>query len=783
MSVGTKQARLFLRIALVTLAGLLGWLNGLGRADQLIYDRALTLLERPAPQDVLIVTIDDEAIDILGRWPWPRSLHGMLLERLQDARAVGLNIVFSETDANRAEEDQLLANAIRQHGRVVLPIVLNHNQNASRANLPIAPLAEAAAELGYINVDPDDDGVLRHTTWSNGTGSLPWHQFALSMLKAGGEKEKVDALLHELPPGTKTLIPYAGQPGHFKKVSYLQVLKGEIPPSAIKDKYVLVGAWATGLGDIFPSPVSHQVSGISGIEVIANLLHAARQSTIVLTASPWQTALASALPVLLLCLALPKLSPRQAMFYSLMLLALILAGAVLIMYVTDLWIPPGAALLGVAISYPIWSWRSQEAALRYMSHEMEQLRLEYPPLLDSEVRLSKKGLSRSLDHQMDELNYTLAYARDLRRFVDDGLDGIPDVTMVVDTTGSLRYRNQPAVAYFLCLGIRPPRVGQNLLPALEQAFSSPRARDAIKQILPWYGADHQHPLDTNHLSIEVQDRADQDLLFRISHIHTATGAYAGSVLTISNVSAIRQAERQREESLRFISHDMRAPQNSILALVELSQQSQTQSNSNGLNDPSAALPDQTLSRIAHLAKRTLKLVDNFIELNRAESMSIVYQPLDLVAMLHEVSDEFWAAAKARSITLKVCSLEPIAITRGDSPLITRALSNLLDNAIKYSPNNTTIFLRLSLNVNTWDIEVEDEGPGIPANAQAHLFEPFFRTESVRTSDTEGVGLGLAFVQTVARRHGGSITLHSEVGVGSRFTLRLPAMPDDEFLNP
>ena len=83
-----SRLRLLLSITLIALTALLGWLNGLGRIDQLIYDRAISLIQRPAPPDVLIVTIDDDAINAFGRWPWPRSLHAMLLERSPDPPAL-----------------------------------------------------------------------------------------------------------------------------------------------------------------------------------------------------------------------------------------------------------------------------------------------------------------------------------------------------------------------------------------------------------------------------------------------------------------------------------------------------------------------------------------------------------------------------------------------------------------------------------------------------------------------------------------------------------------------
>src|SRR5690606_23840237 len=155
---------------------------------------------------------------------------------------------------------------------------------------------------------------------------------------------------------------------------------------------------------VFPAPVSHRSSGISGVEIMGNLLQSARDGRVLQTAPAWQTALASAIPVLLLCLALPRLSPRQAVLCSAALLVAIIAFAIATLDWIDTWMPPAAALLGVAACCPLWSWRGQEAALRYMAGEMARLRKEYAPVMGEADPLGGR-VSRSLDQHIDELDH------------------------------------------------------------------------------------------------------------------------------------------------------------------------------------------------------------------------------------------------------------------------------------------------------------------------------------------------------------------------------------------
>ncbi|MCW3151177.1 CHASE2 domain-containing protein [Achromobacter spanius] len=761
----TSRSGLWLTVILAALAALLGLLNGLGRVDQILYDRAITMSGRPADPDILIVAIDDASIETLGRWPWRRAIHAALLDRLQGARAVGLDLIFAESDTVNPNDDLLLAQSIQRNGRTVLPIVLDRLNNPSAMSTPIPALAQASASTGIINARVDPDGVVREATLTTRFAGKRYNHLALSMLEVGGQGKAVEQFLQQAGPNGDILIPYTGPAGHMHTVSYLSVLRGELSPEDLRDKYVLVGAWATGLGDAYPTPVSHDLSGMSGVEIIANLMQSARDGVSYHRPPAAWNALLSALPVLLACLALWRLSPKRALLVSAALVTCILLTAWLLLAYASLWFAPTAALVGVALCYPLWSWRSQEAALRYMDHELRRLQREYPPVLN-EARAQLTGPNASLESRVGELQRALERVRNLRRFLADGLDGMPDATLVFDQEGHMQFRNQAAVMYFQRLGMRPPRVGHPATHLLEKTISDDTTRQRVADAL-------RGTLPTNDSSrwtadLEVRDHAGRDLILKCAPIHTAEGNFAGTVATLTDISRIRQAERQREETLRFISHDMRAPQSSILALVEMKQESGTQDGQG-----------ETLARIATLANRTLHLVDDFVHLTRAESMTISAVELDLGSLLQDGVDEFWASAHKRGITLGLRMPLPVAYTRGDQTLLMRALCNLIDNAIKYSPPQTRVECGLEQAQNFWRVTIRDQGQGIAESDLARLFEPFSRVGVETRNDVGGAGLGLAFVRTVAERHGGTVEVRSEIGVGSAFSLCLPVALDAE----
>src|SRR5690606_29950207 len=117
--------------------------------------------------------------------------------------------------------------------------------------------------------------------------------------------------------------------------------------------------------------------------------------------------------------------------------------------------------------------------------------------------------------------------------------------LVVDHTGRLQFRNRPAVMYFLNLSIRPPRTGSALAPVLEKAFEDAPTRQLISAALRTRAEPTGAPTAQERVNVEVRDRAGQDLLIRCAPFRTARGAHAGLVVTLSDISAIRQAERQR----------------------------------------------------------------------------------------------------------------------------------------------------------------------------------------------------------------------------------------------
>jgi len=203
------------------------------RFDRLLYDLGLAQAPRSAAADIVIVAIDDASVAAIGRWPWRRAVHTTLLEKLAVARprAVMLDLVLSEADPD-PRQDVLLAQALRAAAPVVVPVAwIAVPGQAPRLLEPAGPLRDAAPWV-QADVEPDSDGILRHTFLRAGLGRADLPHAALALLQAGGEPLKALPPTEDAPPARGGLadtwvrdarmpIRYQGPAGLLQRVSYV----------------------------------------------------------------------------------------------------------------------------------------------------------------------------------------------------------------------------------------------------------------------------------------------------------------------------------------------------------------------------------------------------------------------------------------------------------------------------------------------------------------------------------------------------------------------------------
>jgi signal transduction histidine kinase len=189
------------------------------------------------------------------------------------------------------------------------------------------------------------------------------------------------------------------------------------------------------------------------------------------------------------------------------------------------------------------------------------------------------------------------------------------------------------------------------------------------------------------------------------------------------------------------------------------------------------VPPELARRLERYAHQTLSLADDFVHLARAESGRFVVEGFNLSEAVLDAVDDLWPLADAKRIRIVSDVPEEEAWVTGDRALLTRAMANLLGNAIKYSDERTRVQARVRVTETRVICEIADEGRGIAAEDLGKLFEPFRRLAppegAPAAAAAPGAGLGLAFVKAVVERHRGEVTVTSEEGQGSVFGFQLP----------
>lgn len=625
-------------------------MNWLWRFDGVIYDAGLDTLQRAPDDDIVIIAIDDRSLSEIGRWPWRRAVHAALVEQLarQGARVIAFDIILHEPARDDVSGDAALAHAMAAHGSVILPVThATYAARSDREGVPDERFTAAAAGLGHIHIELDPDGIARSVYLWEGLGFPRHAQLALAALAI----DRPDiAARYPRPAGAPDApgqgwrradwmrIPFGGPPGTFRHVSYVDVLRGEVPDSVLKDAVVLVGTTAVGMGDMVPTPTSGHSGLMPGVEVHANVLGALRRGDIVTNVPVWTTALLSALLILALMVTMLRTRPRATLFALVGYVAIVLMGSWAVLAMAYVWIPPAAAILAGIVGYPLWSWRRLEASRRYFDVELDALRAASDGPFARDTRRSGQGIDSFVDH--------IAVLRDAAR----------------------------------------------------------------KQ---------------------------------------------------------RELQRSREETMHFLSHDLRAPLASIVSALE------ARGDGRLSDDP------ELVTRIDRHARAALGLAENLVRLVRAEGIDpLQFTELGLEMLVQDAVDEAWALAHARRLSLS-CEIEPAGsesdfVVLGDADLLRRAILNLLTNAIKYTPEGGRVTVRLRAADGGWAVDVEDSGIGIAEDQQVRLFQRFSRLPTEQNRTLAGIGLGLLMVRTVAERHAGTVTVSSKPGEGSRFTLHLPA---------
>jgi two-component system sensor histidine kinase SenX3 len=336
--------------------------------------------------------------------------------------------------------------------------------------------------------------------------------------------------------------------------------------------------------------------------------------------------------------------------------------------------------------------------------------------------------------------------RDLERVIG-ALDALPDGVLVVDAAGKEIVRNFAAERF------RDARHGDALAQhSIERLIEGALRGEVGEDELALFGP----PRGVLHVSaVPIRDTADN---------------VVGAAAFVHDITEPRRVESVRRDFVANVSHELKTPIGALALLAETISDAEDH-----------VVVQQLAAQLVKEADRLARIVDDLLDLSLIEAQeSPIRESVPIHVLLDESADRLGPTALAHGIPLKTETVVSDELVLCDSRQVIAALTNLLDNAVKYSePGGGPVGLSARVEDGRAIFSVEDHGIGIPSSDLERIFERFYRVDRARSRATGGTGLGLSIVRHVASAHDGEVQVESVEGEGSTFRLVLPLEADHE----
>ncbi len=442
---------------------------------------------------------------------------------------------------------------------------------------------------------------------------------------------------------------------------------------------------------------------------------------------------------------------RMAIFHA---AAISLTGAAIAIALSALGVSGNPLMAAIAVAALISSLATSFMMARSISEPIldvaEGARRLARGDMEHAARTSSLSETRELNDAFNEMAVTL---RDMVRGLDSErnllaivMETMADGVIVLDSDGRIRLIN---------------RAAQWLLDA--------DIRSTQGRVLAEVVRDHELlELVSNSADTGQIRRAEIDLLHHRRFLYAIAAPISadpkrGILLTLQDVTRLRQIQNTRREFVSNVSHELRTPLTSIKAMVETLERG-------AIYDTEVAR--DFLARIHDDVQRMASMVDELLELSILESgqTPMHLAPVELAHIAEKVVERFRMRAASQDVKLLIRIPRDISYVMADAGKLDQILTNLIENALKFTPERGQVSLSAKAIESGVEIEVSDTGIGIPREHLPHVFERFYKVD--RSRRNIGVGLGLAITRHLAQAHGGDISVSSVEGEGSVFTFNL-----------
>jgi signal transduction histidine kinase len=307
-------------------------------------------------------------------------------------------------------------------------------------------------------------------------------------------------------------------------------------------------------------------------------------------------------------------------------------------------------------------------------------------------------------------------------------------------------------------------------PGDETILLNPAAQELLKlNGQPWQGRPLSELVNHEELLklLSPESPSARELSLPDGRTMWATGVEipeVGRVTVLRDISAFKALDKMKRDFVAAFTHDLRTPLATVKGYIELVR----------MDGPVTTRQEEDLEGMTRAANLMKSLIEDLLELSRLERLEqLTRENVDLETVVQSSINAIKPFAKSKEIDLVLSETQSGLIIEGNTVLLSRAVGNLVDNAIKYTPTGGKVHIKLGQNGNNQaTISVIDNGPGIHAKDLPRVFEKFYRARP-ELDDIPGTGLGLAIVKIITEQHGGQVWVESQPNVGSTFTISLP----------
>jgi signal transduction histidine kinase/CHASE2 domain-containing sensor protein len=703
-----------------------------------IYDSFLYATRDTGRQDsILIVEIDLASIRALDKWPLDRKIHAKFIETVAsyNPRAIGFYMFFS--DSTTPESDQYFLKTLSTFPAIIIDTSLGFKDNYDPT---FVSKLKNIAYSGHDILPKDTDNVIRNQFLT--LNHIP--SFAMAVLnianneiysykfnqKNGHETLAFNNQTFKSDKGTVFIpVNYKHTANTFNTVSYTDIIDHKVPEELLRDKIILVGFTVKGLYDASITPFSRKnkeniLGSVTPIMIQAQIIDSLMNSSFI-KQTPGLIHYILLLVLIFSMFNLLKSRPIviQAITSLFFIPFVVLILSFMLLKYYNLWFSPFEFLIGSLLTFI--------AMAIYLivttSSFLDRLITDLTGKSTVNVHIHNKD---SVNHKLSNLASMVNIIQTDKNVLDTVLSSINSTIVLFDREGKVIYSNM--IQY----------TGDVL--TIQFISESINIDKIIKEI------------DENKTF--KQTIIERDYHYEFMVFPSGKNLFVG---VLNDITDMVKMNEMKSNILQMLTHELKSPLTGIVLSSDAIRLTEAKDRQ-----------EKYLDQIDEQANFIETMVDDFLSLNRLEitDFEIIREYFSLNTMIKALVKDLELIAAHKHISLHYEDMDQEINIYADQKYLSIAIKNLIDNAIKYSPENKQVKIITETNENSIFIKVKDEGYGISEQDQKELFNKFFRVKAHKHK-IQGSGLGLAFVKRIIDLHHGSITVFSQQGNGTEFIIQ------------